>query len=143
MVTMQPRNITRRVLRSDTAPERQHLDGIRISAENRRIDRLEASLEEVRDEIRAISSNVNATVNIMGASISAEIADIKQSVAGLVQSTANLVAGLTQVQQVAHEAERVARATTAPPPFRGGLFTTPSGSTTSTPTPPSRPPASG
>lgn len=113
---MDTRNTTRRVLRSDTAPVRQQLDGNRNTADNRRMDRLERQLDETRDEIQALSRNINATVNNMGTTISAEIADMKQSIAGLVQSTTNLVTGLGQVQQTAQTAARLAAQVTAAQP---------------------------
>ncbi|RLN98615.1 hypothetical protein BBJ28_00022686 [Nothophytophthora sp. Chile5] len=103
---MQTRNTSRRMLRSDTAPERQALDGNRNSVENQRIDRLERNLEEVRDDVRAIAGNMNTTIVNMNSNLSGEITDLKQMMAGLVQSVSNLVTGLAQVQTVAEAAQR-------------------------------------
>ncbi|RLN94331.1 hypothetical protein BBJ28_00013041 [Nothophytophthora sp. Chile5] len=103
---MQTRNTSRRMLRSDTALERQALDGNSNSVENQRIDRLERYLEEVRDDVRAIAGNMNTTIVNMNSNLSGEITDLKQMMAGLAQSVSSLVTGLAQVKTVAEANQR-------------------------------------
>ncbi|KAE9035928.1 hypothetical protein PR003_g7907 [Phytophthora rubi] len=109
---MQARNTARRVLRSDTAPERQQLDGTQRSAEHMRIDRLEARMDEAHDDIRAFGNNINATISNLSAGISTDIAALNQTVAGLVQTMSQLAEGLNRVQRVAQDAHRMAQGAT-------------------------------
>ncbi|GMF62758.1 unnamed protein product [Phytophthora fragariaefolia] len=123
--TMQARNTARRVLRSDTAPERQQLNSTQCSAEHMRFDHLEASLDETHDDSRAFGDNINATISNLSSGISTDIAALNQTVAGLIRSVTQLAEGQHRVQQVVQDAHRMAQGATQPSPTPATRVQTP------------------
>ncbi|KAE8910419.1 hypothetical protein PF003_g5007 [Phytophthora fragariae] len=123
---MTTRSTARRVLRSDTAPERRLLeleDGHREDSapgatnrsrtgSNQRLDQLETGLTDLRLEFAAAHDSlrveVTAELTNINSSISAEMTEIKGHLSNLVQALHNMSTTLNQTQAAAATAQQVA-----------------------------------
>ncbi|KAE9163976.1 hypothetical protein PF002_g31719 [Phytophthora fragariae] len=125
-MAMTTRSTARRVLRSDTAPERRLLeleDGHREDSApgatnrsrtgpNQRLDQLETGLTDLRLEFAAAHDSlrveVTAELTNINSSISAEMTEIKGHLSNLVQALHNMSTTLNQTQAAAATAQQVA-----------------------------------